>query len=95
MKKVIVTLVAGLVASAAYAQAPATTSQTEPAKEKAPHPVKATIKPEPDVSAAVPPDPKTADETSKTEKHKKPKAHKKAAKSEPAESKTEPAAETR
>jgi hypothetical protein len=96
MKKVIATLVAGLCASAAFAQAPATHSQAEPAKAEAAQPVRSTLRPEPDIAGATATDAKAAGEAKKGARHKNAKAHKNAAKRETAaETKTEPAADTK
>jgi hypothetical protein len=96
MNKVIAILVAGLFATAAFAQAPAPTSQAEPAKAAASKPVRASIRPEPDIAGTTTNDAQAADATGKAEKHKKAKGHKKTAKSESAaEAKTEPGAKTK
>jgi hypothetical protein len=96
MKKVIAALIAGLFANAAFAQAPAPTSQAEPAKAEASKPVRASIRPEPDVAGATANDATVSGETRKAEKHKKAKAHRKAEKSgAAAQPKTEPVAETK
>jgi hypothetical protein len=96
MKKVIATLVAGLCASAVFAQAPAANSQAEPAKAEASKPVRSTLRPEPDIAGATATDAKAAGVARKGAKQKKAKAHKKAAKGETtAGSKTEPVAETK
>jgi hypothetical protein len=83
MKKVIATLIAGLFASAAFAQTPATPATPAAPAAEASQPVKATIKPEADIAKAG----KTEDgtKTAKAEpKHKKAKSHKKAQKAAPA-----------
>lgn len=96
MKTVFASLIAGLFASAAFAQAPAPASQTQPAKPEASKPVKASIRPEPDVDGAPANEAKATGATRKAEKtHKTAKPHKKAKRETAAEAKTRPAAETK